>query len=102
MAAPVSVADVRHVALLARLGLTDERAQALTRESTRFSSTWKRSAASTRTASPSTLRLTLVCDSSGTSGPPIAMTQGVAGFAPEARDGLLLVPRLATHEDAAE
>lgn len=32
-------------------------------------------------------------------GPPIPLGASVASFAPETRDGLLLVPRLSTHED---
>ena len=33
---------------------------------------------------------------------PIAMDEAVASIAPEMRDGLIIVPRLATHEDAEE
>ncbi|MDQ3697638.1 MAG: aspartyl/glutamyl-tRNA amidotransferase subunit C [Gemmatimonadota bacterium] len=35
-------------------------------------------------------------------GPPLALERPPEGFAPAMRDGFFLVPRLATHEDAAE
>jgi aspartyl-tRNA(Asn)/glutamyl-tRNA(Gln) amidotransferase subunit C len=35
-------------------------------------------------------------------GPPYPLAHAREQFAPEMRDGFLLVPRLATHEDAAE
>lgn len=35
-------------------------------------------------------------------GPPIPLLHPLASFAPQVRDGLLLVPRLATHGDAAD
>ena len=35
-------------------------------------------------------------------GPPYALARAREEFAPEARDGFLLVPRLATHEDATD
>lgn len=34
-------------------------------------------------------------------GPPVALERPLATFAPEIREGFLLVPRLATHGDAA-
>jgi aspartyl-tRNA(Asn)/glutamyl-tRNA(Gln) amidotransferase subunit C len=36
------------------------------------------------------------------SGQPVPLAQGIESFAPAVRDGFLLVPRLATHDDAAE
>jgi hypothetical protein len=35
-------------------------------------------------------------------GPPIPLAHPLAAFAPDERDGFLLVPRLATHESAAD
>jgi len=35
-------------------------------------------------------------------GPPIPLTRPVGSFAPQSRDGFLLVPRLATHETAGD
>ncbi|HEX5408389.1 MAG TPA: Asp-tRNA(Asn)/Glu-tRNA(Gln) amidotransferase subunit GatC [Gemmatimonadaceae bacterium] len=34
-------------------------------------------------------------------GPPLSLARPLESFAPSMRDGFLLVPRLATHEDAA-
>jgi aspartyl-tRNA(Asn)/glutamyl-tRNA(Gln) amidotransferase subunit C len=102
MAAPVSVADVKHVALLARLGLTDERAQALTRELNTILEHMealgriKTDGVAEYSAIEAGMRLR------PDAGPAIAMSKTVAEIAPESRDQLLLVPRLATHEDAAE
>src|SRR5262245_4623339 len=102
MSDAVTVADVRHVALLARLGLTDERAQALTREINtileHMDALAKINTDGVAEYSAIDAGMRLRADS----GPPIAMTNDAASIAPESRDGLLLVPRLATHEDAAE
>jgi aspartyl-tRNA(Asn)/glutamyl-tRNA(Gln) amidotransferase subunit C len=35
-------------------------------------------------------------------GPPYPLARSLDVFAPETRDGFILVPRLATHEDAVE
>lgn len=35
-------------------------------------------------------------------GPPIPLERPLAAFAPEVRDGFVLVPRLATHDEDAE
>jgi aspartyl-tRNA(Asn)/glutamyl-tRNA(Gln) amidotransferase subunit C len=35
------------------------------------------------------------------SGPPIPLARALADFAPSVRDGLIIVPRLASHEDAS-
>src|SRR6476646_7136286 len=35
------------------------------------------------------------------SGPPIPLARGLPDFAPSVRDGLIIVPRLASHEDAS-
>jgi aspartyl-tRNA(Asn)/glutamyl-tRNA(Gln) amidotransferase subunit C len=102
MAAPVSVADVRHVALLARLGLTDERAQALTRE---LNTILEHMEALSRINTDGVAEYSAIDAGMrlrADAGPPIAMATGPSSFAPESRDGLLLVPRLATHEDPAE
>ena len=102
MPAPVSVADVRHVALLARLGLSDERAQALTRE---LNTILEHMEALARINTDGVAEYSAIDAGMRLredSGPPVSMDSGPTSFAPQARDGLLLVPRLATHEDAAE
>ena len=98
----MSVADVKHVALLARLGLTDERAQALTRELNTILehmdalSKINTDGVAEYAAIDSGMRLR------PDAGPPDALAFGPDKIAPESRDGLLLVPRLATHEDSSE
>jgi aspartyl-tRNA(Asn)/glutamyl-tRNA(Gln) amidotransferase subunit C len=98
--ARVTLADVRHVAALARLGLTDERAQALVQDLNtilehmdalaRVNTTGVGEAAAVGAAG---MRLR------DDKGPPIPLDAAPEAFAPEMRAGLLLVPRLATHED---
>jgi aspartyl-tRNA(Asn)/glutamyl-tRNA(Gln) amidotransferase subunit C len=102
MAAPVSVADVKHVALLARLGLTDERAQALTRELNTILEHMEELGRITTdgVAEYSAFEAGMLLREDH--GPPTHMSGNPSDIAPEARDGLLLVPRLATHEDIAE
>src|SRR5262245_30988738 len=96
----VSVQDVRHVAMLARLGVTDERAAALTREINTILEHMdalgrvKTDGVPEYSAFASGQRLRL------DEGPAAPLSATPDTFAPESRDGLLLVPRLATHEDS--
>jgi aspartyl/glutamyl-tRNA(Asn/Gln) amidotransferase C subunit len=93
---------VRHVALLARLGLSDDRAQSLTRE---LNTILEHMEALGRINTDGVAEYTAIDAGMRLRedrGPSAAMTQGPGQFAPQARDGLLLVPRLATHEDSAE
>lgn len=99
----VSLDDVRHIAALARLGLSDERAHALVAELNTI------------------LRHMDVLSSVDTSGveevggigaagmplrpdvgPPLPLVRERESFAPRMRDGFFLVPRLSTHEDPEE
>ena len=95
----VSIDDVRHIAALARLGLTDERALAATSELntilahmevlSRVDTTDVNEAEETGT------RMLLRADR----GAPIALATAIVSVAPSMRDGFFLVPRLSTHED---
>jgi aspartyl-tRNA(Asn)/glutamyl-tRNA(Gln) amidotransferase subunit C len=97
----VTLDDVRHIAALARLGLTDERANALVGELNTI------------------LRHMDVLSSVDTEGAEAVVGVGAAGlpmredrgpalpiarareqFAPRMQDGFFLVPRLSTHEDS--
>ena len=103
MASPVSVNDVRHVALLARLGVTDERAAELARD---LNTILEHMSALGRVDTNGVMEYSAF-DAAGQRlrpdvGPAIGMSAGPESFAPATRDGLLLVPRLATHEDTAE
>ena len=95
--------DVRHVAQLARLGLTDERAHALTRDlNTILDHMTVLSQVNTdgvpEAAGIGAAGMRLRPDE----GPAIPLHEPLARIVPESRDGLLLVPRLATHEDPQE
>ena len=97
----VSLDEVRHIAALARLGITDERARLAAEELSSILAHMQvlsrvddaRDAASSGdTDAGMKLRPDV--------GPPIPLLRSPAFFAPEMWDGFFLVPRLATHEDA--
>jgi aspartyl-tRNA(Asn)/glutamyl-tRNA(Gln) amidotransferase subunit C len=97
---PVSVQDVRHVAMLARLGLTDERAKTLTRDLNTILE---------HMAVLSKVKTDAVEEASGVGaagtplskdhGPSAPLAEPPESFAPSMRAGFFLVPRLSSHED---
>jgi aspartyl-tRNA(Asn)/glutamyl-tRNA(Gln) amidotransferase subunit C len=97
---PVSLQDVRHVATLARLGLTDEQAEGLTRDL---------NAILEHMAVLATVKTEAVAEAEGVGaagmplgkdhGPSAPLAEPLESFAPSMRDGFFLVPRLASHED---
>ena len=99
----VTIDDVRHIAALARLGLSDERAHSLVRE---LNTILQHMDVLSRV---DTERVPEV-DGVGTaarplredSGPPIPLDRPREEIAPRMKDGFFLVPRLATHDDAAD
>jgi aspartyl-tRNA(Asn)/glutamyl-tRNA(Gln) amidotransferase subunit C len=99
----ITLDDVRHIAALARLGVTDAEATALAGELTSILAHMDvLSAADTDgvadTSGAGAHAMPLRADD----GPPIAMERAVDAFAPRVEDGFLLVPRLASHETSAE
>jgi aspartyl-tRNA(Asn)/glutamyl-tRNA(Gln) amidotransferase subunit C len=96
----VSIDEVKHVAMLARLGLTEERAQALTRDMNtileHMTVLERVETPSSRGFKPLLNPLRLRRDES----PSAPLNAPPSAFAPEMREGLFIVPRLATHEDA--
>jgi len=96
----VTIDDVRHIASLARLGLTDERARALVDElNTILAHMDVLSQVRTDGIEP-----VWGIGASGTplradDGPPIPMVRNIDAFAPKVDGGFFLVPRLSTHED---
>jgi aspartyl-tRNA(Asn)/glutamyl-tRNA(Gln) amidotransferase subunit C len=97
----VTIDDVRHIASLARLGLSDGRAQALVRElNTILAHMDVLSRIDTEgmheVAGIGAAGLPLRPDV----GPPISLGREREDFAPRMKDGFFLVPRLATHDDA--
>lgn len=96
----VTLDDVRHIAALARLGLTDERAQSLVGELNMILEHMDvLSKVDTKGIEPvagiGAAGLPLRPDV----GPPIPLARERETFAPSTRDGFFLVPRLSTHED---
>ena len=98
----VTIDDVRHVAALARLGLSDERATALVAE---LNGILGHMAALQAVKTAGEQEVVGV----GAAGAPLRPDVGgrsdtlatpLAEFAPQLRDGLFLVPRLSTHEAA--
>jgi aspartyl-tRNA(Asn)/glutamyl-tRNA(Gln) amidotransferase subunit C len=97
----VTLDDVRHIAALARLGLSDERAQALVGElNTILRHMDVLSKVDTEGVEPVV--------GVGAAGAPLRPDGGVRmslgrereAFAPRMQEGFFLVPRLSTHEDA--
>ncbi len=96
----VSLDDVRHIASLARLGLSDDRAQALVGELNTILEHMDvlskiDTAGLEEVVGVGAAGLPLRPDE----GPPIPLARGLDAFAPRTQDGFLLVPRLSTHED---
>lgn len=97
----VSIEEVRHVALLARLGLTDERAQSLTRDM----NTILQHMQVLEKVKTDNVREFGSGDEAGMrprrdEGPADQLLAPPSAIAPEMREGLFIVPRLATHEDS--
>ena len=99
----VSLDDVRHVASLARLGLSDERARSLVAElNTILEHMDVLSRIDTEGVEP-----VAGIGAAGTplrpdEGPSIPLASGIEAFAPRTAEGFFLVPRLSTHEDPEE
>jgi aspartyl-tRNA(Asn)/glutamyl-tRNA(Gln) amidotransferase subunit C len=99
----VSLADVRHVAALARLGLSEERAAALVAElNTILGHMDVLSRVDTAGIEP-----VAGVGAAGTplrpdAGPSVPLARAIDTFAPRTADGFFLVPRLSTHEDPEE
>lgn len=99
----VSRDDVRHIAQLARVGVTKERLDAIVAE---LNGILAHMETLQRVASARALDeslddregMPLAADAP----PSLVLGRDREAFAPHMRDGFFLVPRVATHEDAAE
>lgn len=91
--------DVRHVAALARLGVPESQLAELVRQ---LNGILSHMDALTRVKTTGVMGAAGVGDAAmplrTDIGPPIPLERPLESFAPQARDGFLLVPRLATHE----
>ena len=96
---PISIDAVRHIAALARLGISDERAAATVAELNMILAHMDVLSAVDTVGVEEAIgvgaRGTPV---RGDSGPSLALAIGLDAFAPSHRDGFLLVPKLASHE----
>lgn len=93
--------DVRHVASLARLGLSDSRAASLVAELNVILGHME----GLSRVDTSKLEAVVGVGVDGIPlqedrGPAVPLARDIRDFAPSVRDGFLLVPRLATHEAA--
>ena len=99
----VTIDDVRHIATLARLGLTDARAAAIVAELNtilgHMDELAKVDTAGVEEAIGVGAEGLPVRDGQG---PPFPLARSLDAFAPSVRDGFLLVPRLSTHESPEE
>jgi aspartyl-tRNA(Asn)/glutamyl-tRNA(Gln) amidotransferase subunit C len=99
----VTIDDVRHIASLARLGLTDSRAPAIVTELNTILAHMDELAKVDTTG----VQEAIGVGAEGLpvrkdSGPPFPLARSLDSFAPSVRDGFLLVPRLSTHESTEE
>lgn len=100
---PVTLADVRHMAALARLGISDERAHKLVAELNAILDHMDvLSRVDTEGVEPAAGIGAAGTPLRSDEGPPTPLAHSVAGIAPRMQDGFFLVPRLSTHESAEE
>ncbi len=96
---PISIDDVRHIATLARLGISEERAAATVAELNTILAHMDALAAVNTAGVAEAIgvgaRGTPV---RGDSGPALPLSVALDAFTPSHRDGFILVPRLASHE----
>jgi aspartyl-tRNA(Asn)/glutamyl-tRNA(Gln) amidotransferase subunit C len=99
----VTIDDVRHIATLARLGLTDERAASVVGELNNIlghmDELSKVDTTGVQEAIGVGARGLPVRDDAGG---PVPLARSLDAFVPSLRDGFILVPRLSTHEAAEE
>ena len=99
----VTIDDVRHIAALARLGLSDDRAHALVEElNTILGHMDVLSKVDTGDAPAVTGVGAAGTPLRADSGSPVPLARHRESFAPRMADGFFLVPRLSTHEDAGD
>jgi aspartyl-tRNA(Asn)/glutamyl-tRNA(Gln) amidotransferase subunit C len=99
----VTIDDVRHIATLARLGLSDARAAAIVGELNTILGHMDELAKIDTAGVEEAIGvgaegLPVRADE----GPPFPLARSLDAFAPSVRDGFLLVPRLSTHESPEE
>lgn len=97
----VSLEDVRHIAALARLGLTEEQVRTAAAElNTILAHMEVLSRVDTHDVPEVVAAIGAAMPLRSDHGTRLALAVPPRAFAPQADDGFFLVPRLATHEDA--
>ena len=100
---PVSESDVLHIASLARLGVAPDRVPSLVAELNGILAHMDAlTAAKTKGVVPVSSIGAAAQPLRQDAGAPYPLARSLENFAPAMREGLLLVPRLATHEVAGE
>ena len=95
----VTIDDVRHIAALARIGVTPERAGQLVAElNTILGHMDELSRVDTTGVEPLTGIGVSMAPLRDDAGPSVPLERPIRDFAPQERDGFFLVPRLSTHE----
>ncbi len=99
----VTIDDVRHIAALARLGISDERAADVVGE---LNGILRHVDALALVDTDGVQEAIGVgargLPARGDNGPAYPLARALDAFAPSVRDGFLLVPRLSTHETTEE
>jgi aspartyl-tRNA(Asn)/glutamyl-tRNA(Gln) amidotransferase subunit C len=99
----VTINDVRHIATLARLGLTEARAAAIVEElNTILGHMDELSKVDTTGVEEAIGVGAQGLPVRSDSGPQYPLARSLDAFAPSLREGFLLVPRLSTHESTEE
>jgi aspartyl-tRNA(Asn)/glutamyl-tRNA(Gln) amidotransferase subunit C len=99
----VTIDDVRHIATLARLGLTDDRAAAIVAELNTILAHMDELAKVDTAGVEEAIGVGAEgLPGRDDKGPPFPLARSLDAFAPSVRDGFLLVPRLSTHESPEE
>lgn len=99
----VTLGDVRHIAALARLGVSDARAQELVAELNSILAHMDvLSGVDTNGVEPVAGIGAAGAPLRSDTGPAMPLTRPLEVIAPRMRDGFFLVPRLSTHESAEE
>ena len=100
---PVNESDVLHIAALARLGVAPERVPSLVAELNGILTHMDAlTAAKTKGVVPVSSIGAAAQPLREDGGVPYPLERSLENFVPAMREGLILVPRLATHEEAGE
>jgi aspartyl-tRNA(Asn)/glutamyl-tRNA(Gln) amidotransferase subunit C len=94
----VSRDDVRRIAALARIGVHEERLDALAKE---LDGIIAHMEVLSKVEQPANVPLQAPMPLAADEGPSVPLDRPRESFAPKTRDGFFLVPRLATHDDGA-